>query len=195
MEQSDWYVRKFNDEEVTKLKEDMEAKQKILAKKYPNKVDKFVNDVGTKWCGDAGEIAFKSYLKNFGYHFEHHTVKDDFDLKDFTIGTLKVDVKTISTKYYPKMYYGCDVVAPQVEKIRNTNDINALVFSRYMRNTDEAIVMGWLTFEKFEELSEFQTRGTKLGAIIIENDQYEVQIKDLWELSKLRMYLQHGFVI
>lgn len=185
----DWVEYRFSEDEVQDIRSAVESKNKRLA--YSN----FENKIDTRWCGIAMEVAFKNWLDKRQIQYTHWTGKTDYDDCDFTVGNLNIDVKAISTKYLPRYDYGCDVVEKQWSKIIDKKAINALVFGRFVLKINVAIIMGWLTVDEFKERCKFQEKGTKLGAITIENNQYEVQVKDLWSLHQLFTYLQFGFVV
>lgn len=178
MLKSDWYIKKFTPEIVEQIKRYDGEKQDRL------QGNSFDEEFETRWVGTAGEIAFKEWLDKVGIAYEWK-LNRGIDYWDFTIGRLKIDVKTVSTKYEPKMHYGCDVVKKQWDKIQTIADINGLVFCRHIIPTNTTIVMGWLPTDEFGEKAVFQEAGTKLGKIVISTDQYGVQVKDLRVLEEI----------
>ncbi len=178
---TDWYRKDIPEELKNNLKQYQHEKNESL--NYNN----FANEVDTRWVGIAGELTFKRWLDGIGISYEH-CLGEDKDDKDFIIGRLNVDVKIVSTKYEPKDYYGCDVVATQWEKIRKYEKINALVFGRYLFNQDkldEVIIMGWLPVGEFAAQAKFHKEGDILHKFAVRNDMYDVQIKQLRPLIEI----------
>ena len=177
---ADWYRKNFTQEEIEEIKAYDKEKQERLKSNSYNK------DFKTRWVGTACEMAFDEYLEESGIDRLWHLNKG-VDYFDFTIETLNIDVKAVSTNYEPQLDYGADVVEKQVEKMKKYKNINVLVFCRFNLKTNQAIVLGWITFKSFVEKAKYQEAGTKLGEIIISTPQYEVKIAELRRLSKLKV--------
>jgi len=137
-------------------------------------------NIDTRWVGKMGELAFKRFLERNGVKYEYHESDYQKDEWDFTVGKLKIDVKTVGAKAIPKDWYACNVTGRQYDKImREDNQINTLVFCRFVIPTNTAVILGWLKKDEFRQLAKFLPAHTKTGVITISADQYEVEIKEL----------------
>ena len=115
-----WYIVAFEQETINSIKQDRCEKDKH---QWGNRFDS-----DTRWVGDLGELAFKDWLNEIGFPYNYWTNKQFKDTRDFTVGRLEIDVKTIATNYFPKRSYSCQVAASQLKN----EAVNTYVFSRYL---------------------------------------------------------------
>lgn len=176
-----FYTTEFDTDFVEEIKKKVKEKNDKIA--YNNlPVDK-----GKRWVGVLGELAFKKYIESFGlkegeyFNYDTSLNTNDKNPWDFSIKDLNIDVKTVSTKYYPKKEWACNVDCTQFNK----KGANAYVFARYLYPTNTAVVMGWILKDTFNEIKIERNDGDKVGKIIVEGNFYEIPINRLQPLFSL----------
>jgi hypothetical protein len=177
LRESDWYTIQFSEEDVKKAKA-------IRASKDRNQWgNRFESE--TRWVGYLGEIAFRCWLNEVGFGYRHYDLRDEKDIRDFTVGLLEIDVKTLVQKKYPQMYYNCEVNESQLD-----NDmVNAYVFCRYMIDSNEVIVLGWIPKKDFLKRSWERKKGDTLaGGAIVTADMQQVKVSYLKPLIDIDRY-------
>lgn len=173
----DWFDVEFSDEEVREAKKRREYKD---SNKWGDHFDS-----ETRWVGYLGEIAFRAWLNQYGFAYKHWNQRDAKDTRDFTFGKLEIDVKTTSTKYPPKMFYGVEVLVSQL----GNENVNAYVFCRYNLENNVATVLGWLPKDEFIEKSIERKAGDKVTeSFTVRADMLEVKIQQLMRLIDLDRY-------
>lgn len=172
-----FYERDFDKDTVEMVKEKVSIRNKKLH--YNN----LPVDTGHRWCGLFGELAFKDYLEEKGLKFEYNSMLEDTDKKpwDFKIKDIRLDVKTVSTSYYPKEDYGCNVEKRQFEK----EGCDGYVFVRYLLKEDKALVLGWIMKDTFDKLKTEHLKGERINRLVAWTDFYDVPINKLRPLSEL----------
>ncbi len=171
----DWFHKDFTDQEVRELKERQDKTAKKL--NYNN----YINQA-PRWIGTAVELAFKDWLDHYGFEYKYWQKDGEFDDRDFTFGRLEIDVKSRSQTVEAKDYYYLSVVGKQWDKIKKQGLINCLVFGAFLLPENRAYVYGWLPVSEFEREAKFMPKGTLSGKIILQNDGYNIMIKQLKEL-------------
>lgn len=94
---------KFTDEEVNSFK----IRQAKKNEKF--KFNNLERKVDTRWIGMACEEGLKVLLDSKGIKYVYHADDNKIDDQDFTIGEFEIDVKSVSTSYYPKTHYACNI--------------------------------------------------------------------------------------
>lgn len=178
---SEFYTVKFSNRSIDHIKDVTDKKNKAL--NYNNWNKRF----DTRWVGTCGELAFKRWLDRKEIVYDYHADDVGIDEFDFTLyGKLPitVDVKTVSTKYYPKRNYACNVDVKQYNKLMRKGTTDLLVFSRFMTNTNEALLVGWIAFKEFINVCVLEKKGTVLNSkMTASTDSYKCKISDLHRLS------------
>ena len=121
-----FYHHRFDEDYVKEIKK--KSKKKTIELGNFNNLNK---EVETRYVGYLGEDAFENTLEDLHIGYHRYSNIDDMktDEADFRVGRHLVDVKTISTKYYPKTDYACNVMKAQHD--RNAT-VTAYVFVRYI---------------------------------------------------------------
>ena len=174
---NDWYIVEFTEEEVA------EAKRIRTEKDKNNWGDHFSSD--TRWIGYLGEIAFKCWLEEMGMTFHHWDYIDRKDIRDFTVSSLEIDVKTVGTNYFPRESYGCTVAVAQLDN----EVVNAYVFCRFILEERRAIVMGWIPKDEFIKLSKGHKKGERVNEHFVSPaDMRQVCVRQLKPLIDIDRY-------
>lgn len=169
------YIRvQFSEEEIEDFKKRTEEKNKRFEYNNLNR------EVNTRWVGMACEEALKELLNSKGIQYTHHSGDQKKDDRDFTIQNLEIDVKAVSTSYFPKPHYACNIDNRQWQKImREENIINTLLFMRFLLTTNEAIILGVIAKERLKNSATFYPKGTVRGMITLNTDNWELPIMEL----------------
>jgi len=173
----DYYLKKFTDKEIEEFKKITDRKNKILD--Y-NNLDK---NFETRWIGIPCELAFREFLDKNNFKYKHWTTFDRKDDRDFTIiqpSKFEIDVKGISTNYFPRNEYACNITEKQWIKLdKKENIVDTFVFVRYWLPENTAIVVGAISKSQFKEKCEYCVKGTERGKIVLSTNNYEVPINEL----------------
>ena len=114
-------------------------------------------DSDLRWVGDLGEICFNTWLKNNNIHkFQWHldTVAGN---PDFTIGTKRIDVKTVKRKVPPKEEYTTQITARHKDF-----PIDQLFFCSYEYQKKRMWFLGGITKTEFLNKATFYKEGEKV---------------------------------
>ena len=66
-------------------------------------------DTDLRWVGDLGEICFNQWLKQEGFCDYHWHLRNSAGNPDFTLGDIKIDIKTVKRKVPPKADYTAQI--------------------------------------------------------------------------------------
>lgn len=171
----DWYIVQFDASEVVEAKKIRELKD---SNKWGNRFDS-----STRWTGYLGEMAFKFWLDQLGLQYTHWNFIEVKDKRDFTVGRLEIDVKTIATNFFPRKSYSCLVACSQLDN----ENVNAFVFCRYLLKEDKVVIMGWLPKEEFLDKSIFREKGYQEDNFVVPTDMRKVfmyQLKPLMDIDR-----------
>lgn len=106
----------------------------------------------TNWIGVVGEDVFEMWLKHHRVSYHRWTHDNWNEKKDFTVNVkppVSIDVKMLSTKYFPRLSYMCMVTEDQLLDA----EVDAYVFGRYVLVENRAILIGWLSRMEFMQLA------------------------------------------
>lgn len=162
----------FTDEEI------QDAKKWVKDIPQQLKVDR-----ETDWTGHLGE-------KMFGWHLFYTfklTYRKDFEWVsryqpksiDYWVKSNRIDVKTIARTVDPTPKYACNVCKRQVERMKQLDDTDYLVFVSYNLKTNVAELCGFISFDKFLEVAKPEPEGTVRNKMTVNTDMYECLIKQL----------------
>lgn len=188
-----WYEQQFSEEQLWQAQCRAKKKQSTLAKKY-GAFNNLVQDSGTRWVGDLGEIAFADMLKtHYGFveniDFTRWTNEEDIDRRDFSLvlpqRTLEIDVKTMTTSVKPLLKYRSNVNARQWRKIEFDSQVNCLVFCYFVKPLNTVYVLGWLLKEEFIAKATFVKAGEMTHKIRANTDLYTIENEKLRPFSKV----------
>lgn len=169
-----WFVKEFDESDERRAKE--ETDRRIELHGWNN----FNRNVETRWIGTMCEWGFRAWLEDKGILYEYLAEGDEIDIIDFQVGTFAIDVKGVSTNYFPKETWATNIDARQYRKImREDYPVNSLVFARYVLPFKKAVILGVVSKWKLANLSEFYEAGTERGKIILNTDNYELPIYNL----------------
>lgn len=177
-----FYIKEFEQSFVDEIKKQVEQRNR----KYD--FNNLPSDKGNRWVGVLGELALKEYLDGFewveGIDYIYNAKDNDKCPFDFTINELKLDVKTVATKYFPRLDYGCNLDIDQFNK----PECNSYVFGRFILNENKVVLMGWITKDEFEAKKVTRLKGSILHTMEVEKDFYEVEVNKLTPLTSLMFY-------
>lgn len=180
---SGWFVREFTEAEERQAKEETEKRNRLHNWNNLNR------NVDTRWIGLMCEWGFRSWLDSKGILYDYQAEGDEVDEVDFQVGTFAIDVKGVSTKYYPKENWAVNIDARQYHKIMAPDyPVNSLVFARYIIPFKKAVVMGLVSTKKLDTIAEFYEAGTQRGKITLNTDNYEIPISYLSNLEMIERY-------
>lgn len=136
----------------------------------------------SRWMGKIGEWAFSEFLKENKVYFKDLT-KDGPSWVDFKLGTLNVDVKTITTKYFPKEDYACNV---DYQQHHDNHEADAYVFVRFIKPKRTCVIVGWCRKDYFTQNALTRMGGEKITKSFTPvEDFYEIKIDQLQDMQTL----------
>lgn len=99
-----------------------------------------------RWQGYAGEYGLERMLKKYGLKYTYHDTITKRSPLDFTVGKMKIDVKTKSYNRYPPPTFRVDYNDEQFNK---NKVITHLVFAGYVEDQRALHITCWNSKEDF----------------------------------------------
>jgi hypothetical protein len=148
-------------------------------------------DKGSRWIGRVGEEAFRRWLTE-----EKVPYKDLTNIGpswiDFTVGNLKIDVKTVGANSVIKGNYGINFTKAQYDLMESAEPAlqpNCFVFCRFIGELNQVVFVGIKSKKKFDKDKRELVKGTQLtDKYTVPEDQYEVFIDDCESPNRLIEY-------
>lgn len=166
-----WFVKKFNEVDEIRVKKEVERK---------NGFNNFNKNFNTRWIGELCELAFKAWLEDRGIVYDYLAEGKDVDVIDFQVGTFLIDVKGVSSKYFPRKDWVVNLDSNQYQiTMKKGYPVNSFVFARYILPYRSAVILGVMSKWRFMDVAEFYKAGTKRGKIVLSTDNYEMPIYNL----------------
>lgn len=138
---------------------EQEQKAQEIRKKRDEQYGNIYNeeDSDLRWVGDLGEICFNAWLKNnniqeFSWHLNNAAGKPDF-----TIGTKRIDVKTVKRIVPPQKNYTAQITARHKDF-----PIDELFFCSYEYQKKRMWFLGGISKKEFLEKSIYYQEGDKV---------------------------------
>lgn len=148
---------------------------------------RFMTD--NRWLGRVGEWAFEELLIEAQQPFENLT-KSGPSWTDFKLNNKNIDVKTISTDYFPRENYGCNVDASQH---RANKEADIYVFVRYIKSQSKAVFVGYCSKDYFSKNAVLRMADTAVtNSFTPKAEFYEILISELNPITSL---IQKGGVV
>jgi hypothetical protein len=148
-------------------------------------------DKGSRWIGRVGEEAFRRWME-----LEKIPYVDLTDIGpswiDFTVGHLKIDVKTVGANSIIKGNYGVNFTKEQYDKMERAEKKlkpNCFVFCRFIGEENKVVFVGIKSKRNFDKDKRELIKGTIItDKYTVPEDQYEIYIDDCASPDRLIEY-------
>jgi hypothetical protein len=126
-------------------------------------------DSDLRWVGDLGEICFNDWLKNNGFAgFQWH-LDNAAGKPDFTVGTTRIDVKTVKRKVAPRPEYTAQITARHKD-----HPIDELFFLSYEFQQKKLWLLGGISMAAFLEQATYYGEWDKVHDNYIIRQGHEI---------------------
>ena len=150
-------------------------------------------DNGARWIGRVGEEAFRRWLTLEELSFTDLTGIGPSWI-DFTVGNLKIDVKTVGAASAIKDTYGCNFTAEQYDKMEQAEmeyKPNCFVFMRFIASERAVAIVGVKSKKNFDKDKLERCAGVAVtDSYTPKLNTYEIQIDQCSPPQRLVEYIR-----
>ena len=120
-----------------------------------NRLSKFGSERKRIYEGYIGEEIIKKYL-----NINH--VTDDYNYDLISNKGKRLEIKTVSCSFKPKLDYLCTVNSHSLDHIHKQN-ADYYIFIRLLKDYTKAWILGWIECAKFFKIGTFVSKGKDFG--------------------------------
>jgi hypothetical protein len=120
-----------------------------------NRLSKFGSERKRIYEGYIGEEIIKNYL-----NINH--VTDDYNYDLISNKGKKLEIKTVSCSFKPRLDYLCTVNSHSLDQIHKQN-ADYYIFIRLLKDYTKAWLLGWIECAKFFKIGTFVSKGKDFG--------------------------------
>lgn len=104
-------------------------------------------DTGHRWVGKLCEDTFVDLCEKENIKVKNHT-RSGPSWTDFTVAGMKIDLKAVVTKYYPKEDYACNILKKQFDQ---NKEVTHYIFCRFIETKNTVVFLGIISKRRFEK--------------------------------------------